>query len=128
METTEPLPATPPPMNEFQRIYNEGLDEIPRVFDQFTEKYPLIATVCMVVFMVLGISSILSFSITAIVSGTALAALSLALGKNIFSDPAKFWERLQPALTALFTCSAKEGAETTTDDDDNSRAEVETPR
>jgi len=122
MTTTETLPALP--MNEFQRIYNKGLDEIPRVFDQFTEEYPLTATVCMVAFMILGISSVLSFSITAMVSGATLAALSLVLGKNIFSDPAKFWERLQPALTALFTCGAKAGAETPKDGDDDSTEET----
>lgn len=112
-----------PVISEFQRIYQGGLDGVIRLFDDFTNDYPLITTICMVAFMALGIFSILSFSIAAVVSGATLAALSLALGKNIFSDPGKFWERLQPSLSAIFTCGANDSK-----DVDNNNSEAEGPQ
>lgn len=86
---------------------NEALNDIKTM----THKYPLVAVISAVAFGILGMSQITAFSITALLSGIILTAISGAIVYSIIQDPAAFFEEIKKSLDLLSESKPREGEE-----------------
>ena len=74
-----------------RKNFENGLNDA----KDLVHKYPLISIVGMVVFGILGMLQVAAFTLSAMVSGTLLLAMSALIGYSIFRDSSGFWESIK---------------------------------
>ena len=96
MQNTQPA-NTNTNMNEFYALWKNLAEDV----QPLTEKYPVCTAISIVAFAVLGISGLLSFSISGIISSAVLVTLGVVLGLSIRNNSEKFWEALKASLSNM---------------------------
>ncbi len=80
--------------NEFLKLQAEGQDDLKTLM----YKYPIIAVICEIVLPILGLLLVFTFTLSGLVTGAALLALTYFGGATIYENCGEFWGHLRQSI------------------------------